>query len=445
MNMNIVFLPLARVTFSMPDAESNFKNSCTVLSEVMGEVTSPKELLTSPDKVSGFLDGIQEPDLVIYQCTTFIGGDFVSEITRRFKCPVLIWAVREPSIDGSRLKLNSLTGAFSAGNSLHCQERPFQYIFGNPAEDSVRQELGKIFKTLTVVKRMKSLVIGLVGSQPAGFAFGALAESLLNGKFGIRVVQTETAEIMREAVSYEPGQYAGFLDELKSRAGGWEKLPEENLDKYARLRKAYQDFLERTGVNTVASKCWPDFFIGFGAPVCSILSMLNDNDIPTACEADMGGVISMFIGSGLTGSPTYLGDPVAIDESCDGIVYWHCGAGATTLARKKEGAMIGVHPNRKIGPTMEFGLKEGEVTILRLGFDSKGFRMFAMKGTALDEPQKFYGTSVTVRPKNGHSAAKVARFIKEGWEPHFVVAYGDITDELRLLSELLDIRFTEYE
>lgn len=443
MNLKIVFLPLARLTFSMPDAESNYSKSCSMLDNIMGDVIKPSELLTSPDMLSKFLDGVEKPDLIIYQCSTFIGADFVTEITRRFNCPIVIWTLKEPSIDGGRLKLNSLTGAFSAGNSLHTQGVDFQYVYGNPGDEAVTDKFKKIYSTLKLISKLQKMVIGMVGSQPAGFGFGALAEAQLAGKFGIRVVQTEAAEIMKEATTYAPEEYSIYLDELKSRSGGWEKMPDENLDKYARLRKSYQSFLTNTGVTTIASKCWPDFFTGFGAPVCSILSMLNDNGIPTACEADMGGVISMFIGSELTGSPTYLGDPVAIDESCDGIVFWHCGAGATRLARK-EGAKLGVHPNRKIGPTMEFGLKEGEVTVLRLGYDSKGFRMFAMKGTALDEPQKFFGTSVTVRPGNGHSVEKVAQFVQDGWEPHFVVAYGDIMEELKLMSKYLDIRFNEY-
>lgn len=444
MNLKVVFLPLARVTFSMPDAESNYIKSCSMLDDIMGDVIKPSALLTSPDMLSKFLDGVDNPDLIIYQCSTFIGGDFVTEITRRFNCPIVIWTVKEPSINGGRLKLNSLTGAFSAGNSLHTQGIDFQYIYGNPGDETVTIKFKKIYNTLKLINKLQGMVIGMVGSQPPGFGFGALTEAQLAGKFGIRVVQTEAAEIMKEATFYIPEEYSVFLDELKSRSGGWDKMTDENLDKYARLRKAYQNFLTTTGVTTIASKCWPDFFTGFGAPVCSILSMLNDNGIPTACEADMGGVISMFMGAELTGSPTYLGDPVAIDESCDGIVYWHCGAGATCLARKKEGAQIGVHPNRQIGPTMEFGLKEGEVTVLRLGYDAKGFRMFAMKGTALDEPQKFFGTSVTVRPGNGNSVEKVAQFVQDGWEPHFVVAYGDIMDELRLMSKYLDIRFNEY-
>jgi L-fucose isomerase-like protein len=444
MKLNVVFIPLARVTYSMPDAENNFKKSCALLDELWGDIHRPQALLTSPEILSDFADTITQPDLIIYQCTTFVGGDFITELTRRFDCPVIIWALREPSIDGGRLKMNSLTGAFSAGNSLYTQGHDFRFIFGNPDEPAVKEKFEQTDRVMELIKKLKNLVIGVVGSQPAGFGFGAVDENLLAGKLGIRVIQTEASGIMKKAASYKADDFSASLTELKSRAKGWEKFPTENLEKHARLRKAYQNFIDENKIGAIASRCWPDFFTDFGAPVCSVLSLLNDNGIAASCETDIGGVISMFIGSELTEGPTYLGDPVAVDESCDGIVFWHCGAGATSLASKKEGPKLGVHPNRKIGPTMEFGLKAGSVTLLRLGKGRQGFRLFVMKGDALDEPQKFFGTSVTVRPEEGKSADKVAQIVKDGWEPHFVIAYGDIVEELRLLCGLLKIDLLEY-
>lgn len=444
MKLNVAFFSNGRLTFSLPDAEANKKASVEMLERVFGSVQAPKALLTAPEMVGEFADSLTQPDLIIYQCTTFIGADFMTEITRRFKCPIVIWSVREPSIDGGRLKLNSLTGAFSAGNNLFSQGLNFQFVFGNPEEEVVNQRFEATRDALKLIKKLKSLVIGMVGSQPAGFAFGAIDESLLSSVFGIRVVQTEAAEIMKEAAAFLPEEYSAVLDELKGRSTGWEKTPGENLDKYARLRKAYQNFIDKNELKAIASRCWPDFFTGYGAPVCAILSMLNDNGIPSSCEADLGGVISMFIASEFTNSAVYFGDPVAVDETCDGIVFWHCGAGASCLSRKKEGAGIGVHPNRKIGPTMEFGLKQGTVTVIRLGKDKQGFRMFAMSGEALDEPQKFCGTSVVVRPEGGGSAARVSEMVKDGWEPHFVVAYGDIRKELKLFCDYLGIELNEY-
>jgi L-fucose isomerase-like protein len=444
MDIKVAFFPLARTTFFMPSAEENFAKSCDILEGLFSNLSKPKELITSPGMLGEFADTISKPDLIIYQCSTFIGGDFVTELTNRFNCPIIVWAVREPSIDGGRLKLNSLTGAFSAGNSLRMQGRQHEFVFGNPDEAMVIEKLKTIGAAVEMVEKLNNLVIGVVGSQPAGFGFGAIDETQLASTFGIKVAQIEAAGLMSKATSYNDEEIATALEELKSRTKGWDTMPEENLEKYARLRTAYQGFIQESGAGAIASRCWPDFFTGFGAPVCAVLSMLNDNGIPSSCETDMGGAISMFIGSSLSSMATYFGDPVAIDEKCDSIVYWHCGAGASCLANKKEGSKLGVHPNRKIGPTMEFGLKSGLVTVLRLGKDKDGFRMFLMKGEALDEPQKFFGTSVTVRPQGGQSSKRVAEFVKDGWEPHFVIAYGDVVEEVKTMCSLLGINICEY-
>ncbi|MGP7819705.1 hypothetical protein ACTXGU_21595 [Niallia sp. 01092] len=444
MNSKVAFFPLARTTFFMQSAEESFKKSSDMLKEIFHHISIPKELLTSTEMLSEFADTLPQQNLIIYQCSTFVGSEFVSELTRRFQCPIVVWSLREPSIDGGRLKLNSLTGAFSAANSIRMQGYHHEFVFGNPEEESVVSKLRQIGSAVEMMKKLRTLTIGIIGSQPPGFGFGELDEAKLAETFGTRLVRTEAASIMNKAASYSNEDIAKSTKELMARTEGYDKFPAENLQKYARLRTAYQAFIKETGAGAVASHCWPDFFTGFGAPVCAVLSMLNDNGIAASCETDIGGVLSMFIGAGFSEEATYLGDPVAVDEKCDSIVYWHCGAGASTLAKNKEGAKLGVHPNRKIGPTMEFGLKSGEVTVLRLGKDKDGFRMFIFKGEALEEPQKFFGTSVTIRPEGGKAAEKVAEFVKDGWEPHFVVAYGDVTEQIKIMCSFLDIKIWEY-
>lgn len=444
MNINAAFFPAARTTFFMPNAEENYKKSSSLLQSIFSNISIPDELITSPELLADFSERQQKLDLIIYQCSTFIGADFVTELTRRFKCPIVIWSVKEPSIDGGRLKLNSLTGAFSAANSLKLQGRDYEFVFGNPDEACVINKLKKISKAVETIKKLQQTVIGVVGSQPAGFGFGSVDEAQLAHVFGTTIAQVEASNIMNKASAYSKDEISPALEELKVKTKNWDQFSSENLEKYARLIKAYDAFINETGASAIASRCWPDFFVNYGAPVCAVLSILNDNGIAASCETDIGGAISMLIGSDLSGQPTYFGDPVAVEENTDSIIYWHCGAGASTLARKDKGATLGVHPNRKIGPTMEFGLKNGVVTVLRLGKDENGFRMFIMKGEALDEPQKFFGTSVTVKPEGGQANIKVAQMVKNGWEPHFVVSYGDIAEEVKIMCGILKIEVFEY-
>ena len=164
----------------------------------------------------------------------------------------------------------------------------------------------------------------------------------------------------------------------------------------------------------------------------------------SSCESDINGVITMYIQQVLSGGlAPYLGDLVHLDEERNSVCFWHCGAGAYSLANARTGAKAGVHPNRKLGFTLEFGLKPGPVTIARLGRTSKGYRMLIMKGEALDSPQQFYGTSGEVRLA-GDAKATLYALMQEGLEPHYSIVHADIVDELAELAKRLGIETLTY-
>ena len=147
MNFEIAYLPIGVPTFHLESAGKEFEKSVTLLKEIDASITVPDEMLLSIDKLHAFMDTIQ-PDLVVVQNITFANGAYMTEILRRFDCPVMLWTLREPVIDGGRLRLNSLTGAYSAANMLAAFDRPFSYCFGSPEEESVKRNiLGPTWET----------------------------------------------------------------------------------------------------------------------------------------------------------------------------------------------------------------------------------------------------------------------------------------------------------
>ena len=179
--------------------------------------------------------------------------------------------------------------------------------------------------------------------------------------------------------------------------------------------------------------------------MCAVLGILNDLGVASACEADSYGALSMFICSYLTGKSAFFGDPVAVNESANTITFWHCGMAPCSLAREDTGACAGVHCNRKIGPTLEFGCRAAdEVTILRIGRKADGaFRFFIADGSAPDKGRQYYGTSLVVRTQN--SAPDIINTaVKDGWEPHFAVAVGNISKTLEILAGMLGIEVCRF-
>ena len=157
-----------------------------------------------------------------------------------------------------------------------------------------------------------------------------------------------------------------------------------------------------------------------------------------SCEADIHGAVSMWVGSRLAGGPAYLGDLVHVDEERNTGIFWHCGAAAYSLVSPRTGPVAGVHPNRKLALTLEVGLKPGRVTVLRLAPGPRGYRLLTIGGEALDEPQKFWGTTVEVRTDRPVKDI-LEILIRQGYDHHYAVVWGDVRAELAALGEQLGI------
>lgn len=440
-----VYIPVGVPTFHLESAEAQLNASTELLRSLCPDVTVPGKMLLSMDALREYLDGL-EPDAIIFQNLTFANAAFMSETLRRFSCPVLLWTLREPVIDGGRLRLNSLTGAYSAANTLRAfDDRSFEYLFGAPSEEHSVKKLGEFLAAARLKHDMRSLRIAAVGHTPEGFGFGRALDGELMNAFGAELLTIEARELIGNAALYTDEECAEYLEKSRCAMCGLENTPEKNRLDYARLYKAYSDYIQKNGIGALASRCWPDFFTAFGTPVCAVLSMLNDDGVAAACEADIYGALSMWMGMRLSGSPVFFGDPVSLDESESSITFWHCGAAACSLARHDTGAQVGVHPNRKLGPTMDFGCEAfTDATVFRVGREPDGsFRFFLLEGGVLDKPKQFSGTSIVVRT-DSPSREVVEQSVLDGFEPHFIVMKGRHAGELECLAHMLGFEVYRY-
>ncbi|WP_339061320.1 hypothetical protein [Tepidibacillus marianensis] len=443
LEMKLGFLPFGRTTFDMEGASKALNESLDTLITMVSELIAPKDLLTTPEDVTQFLKDHTEMDAVLVQSTTFVDARFIVEVIENTDKPILLWGIREPRVNGTRLSLNSLTGVNNIANTLVNYKRKFRFLFGNPTEEQLKRELNSELKVLSVFKKMKNLKIGMLGEHPDGFFFsGADAEEL--AMVGPRLVNIDLQEAFKRAEKIEENEVAATLEGTKEKVTELEVIPQDSVMKFARFHTAINRYIKENEIDMVAVRCWPEFFNDYGAAACSTVSTLIENGVMASCEADIHGVLTMYMLHELAGSAPYLGDMVHIDEEKNSAVFWHCGAGAFSLARKDTGARAGVHPNRKIGFTLEFGLKKGEVTMCRLGPSENGYRMLVMKGEALDEPQQFFGTSVSVAfEKNIKDLLQ--DLIMAGFEPHYAFAYADIEKELNALADWLGVEVVNFK
>lgn len=438
----LLYVPVGRPSFDLAAADRIFRETLAVLAELDLDPRAPLAILTTVEDLAAFLrqPDTEAPDLILFQNTTFVGADFITRVAAHCPAPIVVWAVREPEV-GGRLRLNSLTGANSACHALRDQGRAFDFWFGNPREPELRRQLQSKIRAARAIRRLATLRVGVVGEPPPGFAFSGASADALRAATGVELVCLDLAQVLREAEALPESEWQPVLERA---AGQIRDLPRTapGTIKFARVTARLAQHRAHHDLGALAIRCWPEFFREFGAAACSTLSFFTEAGLVAACESDIHGAISMFLARELSGGrPPYLGDLVHVDEAHNSVVFWHCGAGAFSLAHPATGARAGGHPNNGLGLTLEFGLKPGPVTICRLSYSASRYRLLIIAAEALDAPQRFHGTTVEVRLP-GEARARVTELMRAGFEPHYALVHADIASELADLARLLGLECT---
>lgn len=443
-NLSVLYVPVGRKTFDLETAEKHRQASSDFLRQLTNQLIHPDKVITSTDELNEFVQGIDKDnvDVTVYQSATFADGEFPKRLIEKVTAPVLVWSVREPAM-GGRLRLNSLTGGNSTSHVLRCANHPYTFVFGNADEAHVRRKVKQMFNVQHVAQKLKQLKIGVIGAHPPGFYFSDTNEELLKKQLGVSVVQIELRRVFEESVKLPREQWEPALNRAAQQVVGL-NASDKTVERFAQFYTYVKQLIAEQRLSALAIRCLPEFFTEFGAAACSTLSQFTEEGIVASCESDIHGSISMFILHHISGGKApYLGDLVHVNEASNSAVFWHCGAGAYSLAHPRTGARAGVHPNRKVGFTLEFGLKPGKVTIFRLGYTPEGYRLLVMRGEALDTPQRFDGTSVEVKLETDVSRT-LHELMALGFEPHYALVHGDVANELVELGTYLGIETTVF-
>jgi L-fucose isomerase-like protein len=94
----------------------------------------------------------------------------------------------------------------------------------------------------------------------------------------------------------------------------------------AKLGVVLEDWMTANAIDATAIQCWTSVQQNYGCNVCTLMSMMSERFMPSACEVDVTGALTMHAMQLAAGSPAALVDwnnNYADDENkC---VLFHCG------------------------------------------------------------------------------------------------------------------------
>ena len=212
--------------------------------------------------------------------------------------PVLIHAFPDDLADMTiASRRDSFCGKMSACNNL--RQYGIKYTLTtlhcvDPESDSFRADLHQFAATCRVVSGLKHARIGAVGARPAAFNTVRYSEKLLE-KAGISVETLDLSEVMGrvERLADDNSTVQTKLNDIQDYVKT-DNIPAESLIKMAKFGVVMDGWMAEQNLAATAVQCWTAMEEYFGVVPCTLMSMMSNKLLPSACETDIAGVVGML-------------------------------------------------------------------------------------------------------------------------------------------------------
>jgi L-fucose isomerase-like protein len=228
------------------------------------------------------------------------------------RVPVLVQATPDRTAKMSiSFRRDSFCGKMSLCNNLMQYRIPYSLTklhTVDPASDAFQADLAWFAAICRVVKGLKNLRIGSIGARPGAFNTVRYSERILESH-GITVDPIDLSEILGRIHRMKDNDDAAQakLAAIKKYVSTSD-VPADALLKMAKLGAVIDHWMKNAPVTISAIQCWTSLEEFFGVVPCTVMSMMSENLIPSACEVDVPGTLSMYMLALASETPSALLD-----------------------------------------------------------------------------------------------------------------------------------------
>ena len=329
-------------------------------------------------------------------------------------------------------------GKISVANNLYQYGMTFSLTTKHVCrltEASFVGDLERFVGVCRVVKGLRNARLGAVGARPDAFNTVRHSEKILQ-RAGISVITVDLSEILAraEALSARDRIVKERVERIKAYAPTG-STPEASLLKIARLDVALRDFVESHELDATALQCWTSVQKNYGCNVCTSMSLMSEDMLPSACEVDITGALTMYAMQLASGTPSALVDwnnNYADDD--DKCVLFHCGNWAKAFLPDVQ---ISSAPILGTGVGLEntYGALDGRAPASPLTFgrissdDSRGvLKAYVGEGRLTDDELNTFGTRAVAHIPNLQGLMQYV--CRNGFEHHVVMNASTTADVL---------------
>src|SRR5579885_3207011 len=297
---------------------------------------------------------------------------------------------------------DAFCGKISVCNNLRQYGIPFSLTTNHtthPLSDDFRRDLAGFVAQCRVVAGLRRARIGAIGARPNAFNTTRYSEKLLQSS-GISVCTIDLSDIFGRAgrLADDDQRVQQKISEITGYAAALQ-VPGSALTRMAKLAVVLLEWMDEYDLDASAIQCWSSMQQNFGVNVCTVMSMMSERLMPSACEVDIGGVLAMYALQLASGRPSALVDwNNNYGSDRNKCVFFHCGNWAKTFLPDIE---ISTAPilGTTLGEENTWGAvagrtPSGPVTFARISTDDQNgcIRAYVGEGRFTDDSLSTFGS-----------------------------------------------------
>jgi L-fucose isomerase-like protein len=285
-------------------------------------------------------------------------------------------------------------------------------------------ELERFLGVCRVVRGLRTARIGAIGARPNAFNTTRYSEKLLEAS-GISVSTLDLSEVIERARGLDDGdpRVTAQVAAITGYASAT-RVPDVKLQTMAKFGVVVTEWMTALDLDASAIQCWSALQQSLGVNCCTVMSMMSEKLMPSACEVDVAGTVAMYALQLASGRPSALVDwNNNYGDDPDKCVFFHCGNWAKSFV---PGVEISTAPilGTTLGEGNTYGAMAGRtpggapVTFARISTSDREGRVKAYlgEGRFTDDPLKTFGTRAVVEVPQ---LQRLLRYIcRNGFEHH---------------------------
>ncbi len=360
----------------------------------------------------------------------------------KLNVPILVHASDDKIEKGTiSERRDSFCGKLSVCNNLYQHGIPFTGTTlhtCNLNSKEFEEDVHRFAATCRVVNGLTDARIGAIGARPASFQTVRFSEKLLQ-KTGITVVPVDLSEILAaaEKINNEAPELKNKLNEIHSYGRIPESIAKENIRKQAKFGLSCERWISNNEIDAAAFQCWTSIQESYGCAACLSMSMLGDKLLPSACEVDVCGAVSMYALTLASGSASAILDwNNNFGDDRNKCISWHCGNFPRSFVQNPieisnlqiMGTIVG---EDKCFGAVKGKVNEGPFTFFRISTDdTKGLiKSYLGEGQYTNDAVELDGGTAICQIDNLQPLMKY--LIKNGFEHHVAMVRGNVSDVIQ--------------